>query len=342
MPIEIRKATSKEMKKNIRVVKMMTRGMQFDENMAKVNWKAVRRISGIGYTFMPREKGVKVYRLRIGNGKSEISIPENVNDGVIVMYIHGGGFVSGSAASSRGYCSMLAKATGYKVVAVDYRLAPENPYPSGLDDCYEMFCKLAQKYPKAEIVLCGESAGANLCLALCHRINAECDDSGIYGCNDEKNSDNCDELEQAHDDIEIDKRIAAVIVHSPFMDFTGSLSRGEHEVDDFTVKEGCLPALNEIYVGKHNADDSCVSPLYGYYKNFPPTFITCDYNETLYADSMELYHMCEDAGVDVRMIQMQGAFHAFATMGTGTPETMKILEDMKLFIKKSIHKNKTL
>ena len=48
--------------------------------------------------------------------------------------------------------------------------------------------------------------------------------------------------------------------------------------------------------------------------------------------------MCEDAGVEVHMIQMQGAFHAFATMGTGTPETMKILEDMKLFINKSIHK----
>ena len=66
MGIEVREATSDEMKKNIRTVKKMTNGMGFDENMGSVNWKMVRRISSFGYKFMPKEKGVKFSKVMLG------------------------------------------------------------------------------------------------------------------------------------------------------------------------------------------------------------------------------------------------------------------------------------
>lgn len=221
------------------------------------------------------------------------------------MYIHGGGFVSGSASSSKGYSSMLAKYSGCKVIAVNYSLAPEYAFPKGFDDCYNAFCEIVRLNPEARITLVGESAGANLCLALALKVK------------------------------KMDK-VSCVLVHSPIVDFTGSLDRTEHKVDDFTVKEGCLKPLNQIYIADNEADNPYISPLFGDFNEFPPTYITCDYNETLYADAKALYEKCEQCGVDVELVEVKGTFHAFATIGTGTPETQQILEDNIAFMSKYI------
>lgn len=303
MGIQIREAISEEMKKNIRTVQFMTKGMGFDENMGKVNWSFVRTISNFGYQFIPKAKGVKFKKARLGNTKALISEYGQTDNKNIIVYIHGGGFVSGSASSSKGYSSMLAKYSGYKVIAVDYALAPKYAFPKALDDCYNAFEKIVNLYPESKITLVGESAGANLCLALALKTKGT-------------------------------KKVACVLVHSPIIDFTGSLDRKEHDVDDFTVKEGCLKPLNEIYVGNNKANNPYISPLFGDYNGFPPTFITCDYNETLYADSKALYTKCEQEGVDVELVEVKGAFHAFATIGTGTPETRQILEENIAFMNK--------
>lgn len=305
MGIQIREAKSEEMKKNIRTVKKMTRGMGFDENMGKVNWSFVRGISNFGYQFMPKEKGVKYRKIRLGNVKAIISEYEPCKSKNIIMYIHGGGFVSGSASASKGYCSMLAKYSGCKVIAVDYALAPKYSFPYGFNDCFEAFCQIVELYPETKITLVGESAGANLCLALGLKV---------------KNMN----------------KVSCILVHSPFVDFTGCLDRTEHEIDDFTVKQGCLKALKQIYVGENEADNPLISPIFGDYLGFPPIFITCDYNETLYADAKALYKKCEQAGVEVEMVEMKGTFHAFAPIGTGSPETRQILEENIVFMCKYV------
>ena len=130
--------------------------------------------------------------------------------------------------------------------------------------------------------------------------------------------------------------MCCVLVHSPIVDFTGSLDRTEHTVDDFTVKEGCLKPLNQIYVADNKADNLCISPLFGDFSKFPPTYITCDYNETLYADAKALYEKCQKSNTDVELAEVKGTFHAFATIGTGTPETKQILEENITFMKKYI------
>lgn len=305
MSIQIREAKSIVMKKNIRTVQHMAKGMGFDENMGKVNWSFVRVISNFGYQFMPKEKGVKYKKMRLGDTKAIVSEYGLISNKNIIMYIHGGGFVSGSAASSKGYSSMLAKYSGCKVIAVNYSLAPEHAFPKGFDDCYNAFCEVIRLYPEAKITLVGESAGANLCLALALKVK------------------------------EMDK-VACVLVHSPIVDFTGSLDRTEHKVDDFTVKEGCLKPLNQIYVADNEADNPYISPLFGDFNGFPPTYITCDYNETLYADAKALYDKLEQSKVNVELVEVKGTFHAFATIGTGTPETKQILEENMAFMKKYI------
>lgn len=301
MSIEVRKAESQEIKKNIEIVKKMTRGMSFDENMEKVNWRSVRVISNFGYRFMPKEKGVRFHKVKTANCRFEVVTPYELSSNNIICYIHGGGFVSGSARSSRGYSSMLAAYSQSTVVSIDYSLAPERPYPYGFNDCCAAIEEIQNRYPNAKIALIGESAGANLCIAVALKM---------------KNN-----------------IISSVTVHSPFIDFTNRLDRSEHEIDDFTVKEGCLKPLNRIYIGNNSPDDPYISPYYGDFIDFPPTFISCDYNETLFADSIWLYRKLEAMQIEVKMIQMKGAFHAFATTGTQTPETKQILMENTDFIK---------
>ena len=307
MSITIREATSKEMNRNKGIVKLLTKGREFDENMLTVDWEKARIIPNLGYTFMPKEKGVKGYRVRIAGTVSEISIPKEVKDDVIILYIHGGGFVSGSAAASRAYCSNLAKYTGYRVISAEYRLSPENKFPAGIEDCYNILRVIRKKYPDSKVVLAGESAGGNLSLAL----GLKARDRGR-------------------------RSIAAVIAHSPLVDLTGFLDRSAHEIDDFTVFENFEQAMGIAYAEGQDLTNPYISPAYGDYTGYPPVFLTCDYNETLYADSMLIYRKCKAAGVKVKMIQMQGTFHAFATMGSRTPETEKILRETVDWIQRSL------
>ena len=309
MSIAIRTATSKEMTKCKNVVRLLTKGREFDENMLTVDWTKARIIPNVSYTFLPKEKGVKGYRVPIAGTVSELLLPENVKDDVVILYIHGGGFVSGSASASRAYCSMLASFSGYRVISAEYRLSPENTFPDGIEDCYNILRVIRKKYPDSKLVLAGESAGGNLSLALALKAR----DRGR-------------------------RSIAAVLAHSPVADFTGVLDRTQHEIDDFTVKEGFIEPMRIAYAGEADPTNPYISPLYGDYKDFPPVFITCDYNETLFADSMAIYKKCRDAKTPVKMVQMRGAFHAFATMGTRTPETERILIENISFIEEHLHK----
>lgn len=311
--IDHRKAASPEMRKSIQTVRKMTGGMGFDENMGNVNWRLIRLISNFGYQFMPKEKGVKFSKTTLAGVKAEVAVPERLESDNIILYLHGGGFVSGGASASRGYCSMLAKYAGCRVVALDYSLAPEKPYPAAINDCHVVYQEILKKHPLSKVALIGESAGGNLCLALTHRLTAD-------GA----------------------PKPASVVVHSPFVDFTNSLDRSFYEIHDFTVKPEALSMLGgdtkNIYVGKEKATNPDASPLFGDFAQFPPLFITCDCNETLYADALAIYKKCEEAGRDVRMVTMQGAFHAFATLGTGSPETKEILLENVRFIRDSFAK----
>lgn len=303
MSIEIREAHSQEFEKSLKTVKFMSKRMAFDENMGKVNWKLVRTISNFGYRFMPKEKGVKYSKIKLDNLTAIVSTPKNLTNENIIIYIHGGGFVSGSANSSKGYCSMLAKFSGCRVVAVNYSLAPERPYPYAVDDCVKAYRILQSIYKNAKFAFVGESAGANLCLVTALKARS----LGL-------NMPSC------------------LVVHSPFVDFSGSLDRSLHEINDFTVKEGCLIPLNKIYVDSAESNNTFISPIFGDFENFPPTFITCDYNETLFADSMALYEKLQSQNITVKMVQMKNAFHAFATIGSGSPETAELLKDNLNFI----------
>lgn len=307
MSIIKRIAISKKMKKNINIVKKMTGKMKFDENMVNVNWKRVRFICNFGYQFMPKEKGIKFEKIDLDGISAIMSIPKVVLSDGIILYIHGGGFVSGSAKSTKGYCSMLAKYTQCRVVSIDYRLSPEYEYPCALDDCFKAYREIQKLYPNSKIAVVGESAGGNLCFALTVRC-----------INNDVMPPSC------------------IVSHSGVFDFTGSLDR-DYDIDDFTVTTGVYKAMKSLYSPNNSMSNPEISPIF--YKDiskFPPTVFTCDFKETVKIDSVEMYKKMEKYGIDVTLYEYENTFHAFAPIGTMALETTQLLEENAEFIKKYI------
>lgn len=306
MSIEIREASSPQMAKNKQAVGRMAGGVMFGGGIEKVNWKLVRLLCNIGYSFMPKEKGIRIQKLNLNGIRGEMSLPESQTSSHIILYIHGGGLVSGSAKATRGYCSMLAKYSGCRVVSIDYRLAPENPYPAALEDCFAAYNALCARFPQSQISLTGESGGAYLCIALTVRL------------------------------IETGSRLPACLVpHSPLCDLSGSLDRSYYEIIDGTVTPEAAAPIRRMYAPDADPQNPEVSPIfYTQLQKFPPVTMTCDFNETLRADAEAMYKKLEEQGADVRLIILKNTFHACSTLGTGSPETMALMLDNIAFMQR--------
>ncbi len=177
MAIEIRTAKSAEMAKNAAIVGRMTGGMSFNGGMPDkvdrkviVSMKVARFTVDMGYTLMPKEKGIKIQKLDLDGIYGEMSLPKKTTSDNIILYIHGGGFVSGSARATRAYCSMLAKYSGCRVVSINYALSPESVWPRAPEDCVKAYLALRRQFPEAKVCLTGESAGGNLVLVTVIRL----------------------------------------------------------------------------------------------------------------------------------------------------------------------------
>jgi acetyl esterase/lipase len=110
---------------------------------------------------------VTVQEQIIKNIKSEWLIPESANSEKLILYVHGGGYVSGSCTDHRRFVSRFAKITGITNLIYEYRLAPEYPFPAALDDSLEIYeWLLLSGFEPKNIVIAGESAGGGLTLAI--------------------------------------------------------------------------------------------------------------------------------------------------------------------------------
>lgn len=309
MAIEERKARSLHMFFGKNAPRALSAFICFDGRIGERYWPFWRKFNDVVRLFMPRCLDVSYEKRKLGGQNCLVAVPKKLTDtSNVILYIHGGGFVNGSAMAAKSYLSMLASYSGCRAIACDYRLAPEHPYPAGLEDCMKVYRAILKKY-QGKIALVGESAGGNLVLAAAFRAMQE----GL-------------------------EKPASVSAHSPITDLSMTLERTDHKIRDFTVKLGCLPVLKEIYAGEHGRDVGC-SPYFGEYAGFPPLFITCDKQEMLETDAVDLYKKAAAAGVPVRFIRLQNAFHAFAVMGTLSPESKRILKENIAFIKGCFRRN---
>lgn len=210
--------------------------------------------------------------------------PKEVLDEKVILYTHGGSYVSGSPATHEPLICRLAEQCRLPVFAYDYRLAPEYPYPAALEDAAAAFGYLLHKgYAPQDIVLCGDSAGGGLTLALTMKLR----DSG-------------QELP------------AALAVLSPWTDLTESLDTHYSNTQaDPSISSEELREMALLYAGGADLHTPYISPLYGDFTGFPPTLIHVGSAEVLLDDSRELAVRMEAQGVLVDIDIYEGMWHVW-------------------------------
>ena len=120
---------------------------------------SIGKLTAVSYKDQVRTENIKV-----GHLNCAMLTPADELSGGVILYLHGGGFVAGNLDYAKGFGSMLAVKCGIKVFVVEYRLAPEHPYPAALDDAMDAYgYLLSGGYEPSRIALCGDSAGGGLC-----------------------------------------------------------------------------------------------------------------------------------------------------------------------------------
>ncbi len=202
----------------------------------------------------------------------------------VILHCHGGGYSTGSSVYARTLTSKLAASTSMDVLCFDYRLAPENPCPAALEDGMKAWNYLMLLgYGARDVILTGDSAGGNLALSLVLRLKQE-------------------------------GRILprGMVLMSPWTDLTSSGRSFQTKADlDPVLNKAYIDKMVEAYAGDRDLKDPFVSPLYGDFGGFPPTYIQVGENEILLSDSLRLHQAFVDANVPVRLDVCPGMWHVF-------------------------------
>ena len=202
----------------------------------------------------------------------------------ILLHCHGGGYSTGSRIYARTLTSKLAESTSMDVLCFDYRLAPEHPYPAATEDAMKVWDYLMLLgYGSRDVILTGDSAGGNLALSLTLKLKQE-------------------------------GRLLprGLILMSPWTDLTSSGQSFESKAElDPVLNKAYIDRMVEAYAGGQELKNPLISPLFGNFDGFPPTYIQVGENEILLSDSERLHQAFVDANVSVRMDMYPGMWHVF-------------------------------
>lgn len=226
-----------------------------------------------------------------------------------VIFLHGGSYCIGSAAAYRPFIAGLAEKIKLPVLSIEYRLAPEHPFPAALNDVKSVYEGLLNVGLDADdMVLLGDSAGGGLALA-----------TTMYFRDNQ---------------IAMPKAIALL---SPWTDLTMS--------SDSCVQKAAIDPINSYdfdkmcakdYAGSESLTNWLVSPLYGDYTDVPPVFIHSGTEDIDRDDSIRTAAKAKEAGVDVTFKLWEGMFHDFTVFYKLTPEGKQSFNELVGFIHKHL------
>jgi monoterpene epsilon-lactone hydrolase len=247
---------------------------------------------------------VKMEELNYAHLPAAWFIPNGFGKSRVILYLHGGGYCVGSYNTHKALIARIARATGYKILAPNYRMAPENPFPTALEDAIIIYKQMLDDGYN-NIILSGDSAGGGLSLALTQKLKEE-------------------NLPAP----------AALILLSPWTDLTLSGDSIEKKADkDPLIAPHLLDFFAKKYIAHNKADNPLISPLFLNFKNFPPTLIHVGGNEILLDDSTRLAKKMNNAGVKVEFEIYKNQMHVFQYLSGIVPEANNSLHKIGEFVK---------
>ena len=223
----------------------------------------------------------------------------------VCVYFHGGAFVLGGFNSHRDMAARLAEKAGVCLLMVDYRLAPEHPFPAALDDAAAVYLALlARGVAPARLFMGGDSAGGNMALATAQGLR----DTG-------------------------QPLPRALFLFSPWLDLrNNSITHSTNAAADAMLNTQMLDEAVKRYAPDMARDDVRLSPLLGSMTGLPPCLIVASANEILLDDAMALREKLQDSGIPVDCVQWAQAPHAFPVLARWLPEGRAALEHTARFI----------
>jgi len=224
----------------------------------------------------------------------------------VVLYLHGGGYVIGSPNSHRELASRIARAAAARVLLINYRLAPENPFPAAVNDAVATYRFLLQQgVAPGNIAIAGDSAGGGLTLATLCSLR----DAG-------------------------DRLPAAAVTLSAWTDLaiTGGTIKSKADVDPM-VSGDAVNNMASTYLNGADAKHPLASPLYADLKGLPPLLMQVGTAETLLDDTLRVADRARAAGVAVTVEEYQDAFHVFQAFATQLPEGREAIEKIGGFVR---------
>lgn len=270
-----------------------------------------RFVSPQGYTYK---------KFMAGGVPAELLQKAGAQNNKLIFQLHGGAYMIGFSDTYRNNALKLSRLSGgVPVFSIDYRTAPENVYPSALDDTLAGWNWLTAHGWRAEdIILVGDSAGGNLAIALTEKLR------------DEKR-----ELP------------GSLICMSPWCDMAGegaSFTYNLYRDPMFGRKKGAQggsylddPAFILAYAGNADLHDPYLSPVYGNFTGFPPMLIQVGTYEVLESDSLTVAEKARQAGVSVTLTRYPGMFHMFQLYGDLIPASKKAWDEIAAYLQSFCH-----
>jgi len=263
---------------------------------------------GMGTRREPTIPGIRLIKVDAGGVPCEWLLAPGADPNVRLLYIHGGGFVSGSGGYYIPQTAHISAAAKCAVLLVDYRLAPEFPFPAGLNDCVKAHEWMVSNGPEGPsraraTFVAGDSAGGNLTLAT------------LLAIRDRK-------LTMPGGGIPI----------SPTTDFT-LVSESLKSVKDPIISSKTMPIFRDMYLGKSDPRDPLASPVFGDYRGLPPLLFQIGEHEMLRDDGIRAALKARADGITVTLEVWPGMFHVFQSHEPLLPEARAAIEHIADFIK---------
>jgi len=290
---------SPEMKNAIKMIKLWKMSLR---TISVANWRFSLNITS-KFTKLP--KNVEVDKLKINNIPAFKVSAMNARKDRIVLYLHGGGYIGGSFKTHKEFVARLSKIANVQVILIEYRLAPENPFPAALEDSIKAYNRIISKgYNPQNIFIAGDSAGGGLCLATLLKLR------------DEK----------------IPLPSAAVCI-SPWTDLalTGTSIKTKAEMDPMLTEE-LLKLGVKSYVGNADPRNPYISPLYGDFTGLPPLLIIVGTSEIFLDDSLRLAELAKKVNVKVKLDVWEDMIHTFPLLSIKAPESIQATKNIADFI----------
>ena len=235
-------------------------------------------------SLIPLPRNIKYKRVAAGNVDAEWITCGEVNENKIFMFMHGGGYYRGSVAATRATVARISAEAKVKCLSIEYRLAPEHPFPAAIDDTYSAYQWLVNEgiSPK-HIIVSGQSAGGGLCLALLLKIK-------------ENN---------------ISQPLGAVAL-SPWTDLSQSgKTMIKNEKIDPVINKKYLDRFAKLYFPDLKNMSHLASPIIGDLSGLPDILIQVGSAETMLDDSTRFYEKAKKANVNAKLEIWENMFHGW-------------------------------